>query len=256
MRSWMARAAGLIMAGAITFMTGTTMAEAETHTETIVTEQRTTFALQGNAEAVQALLPAGWTLNAAPGGPNITLIFMDRKLALTPDGKPLQGGMNRLLVVAVAAKNAQGEARTLIVGGYSADPSGVPGAYKVYAGGEVAVARTEMVKGGAANTVDEHWTVKGADGGAVDVKVSFVRGVPTSGPFEQKVHSGADPDFYRIYRGEQATEVLRNPAGGVDHVKSVSVKASGGKLGKAVGDTAKVIAVSNAPFYGRKTYLP
>lgn len=248
-------AAGLTLAAAL----AAGPARAETQTEHVVAEQRVSVSVRVSPEAAQAFMPKGWVPNASAAGPTLSLIFMDRALALTPEGKPLQSGVNRLLVLSMAGKNlATGEVRGLIVGGYSADPLGTPGAYKVYGPGVVGVTRTEhsQVKAGRIETdVDEHWSAQGADGATVELTLSYVRGLPTFSAFEQKIYSGADPDFYRIYRGQQASDVLRGP-GGVDQVRAVSLKASGGKLGKALEGTPQILSITAAPFYSRKTYLP
>src|SRR5262245_18216003 len=136
-------AAGLIVAGALTLISA---ARAETQTENVVAEQRTYVFLQVAQNAAQAFLPQGWTLNPAAMGPtkdaNLVLVWIDRKLALTPDGKPLQSGTNRLLVLLAPAKNTQtGEVANMAVGRYTADPAGAPGAYKVYGAGTVTVDR-------------------------------------------------------------------------------------------------------------------
>lgn len=236
-------------------MTATTPALSQSQTENIVSEQRTSVALRISPEAAQAFMPPGWTANA----PNISLIFMDRKLQLTPDGKPLQSGANRVLVLSMSGKNtATGEVRGLIVGGYSTDPGGVPGAYKVYKPGAVTVSRTERdeVKDGKLESrVEEHWVAKGTDGATVTLDLAFTRGLPTLAPFEQKIYSGAEPDFRRTYKGAQATDVLRN-AQGVNRVQSISLKASGGVLGKAINGTEQIVSVTQAPFYTRLTYVP
>jgi len=236
-----------------------TPALSETQTENIVLEQRTSVSVQISPDAAQAFMPKGWVANAAPGaGPTLTLIFMDRDLQLLPDGKPMNAGVNRLLILAMAGKNAAtGEVRSMIVGGYSADPAYAPGAYKVNRPGDVAVTRTDhkaVAAGKFDSRIEEHWTVKGVDGGTVAFDLAWTRGVPTLRPFEQKNYSGALPDFYRIYRGRQASEVLRD--GTVNHVTSVMLKATGGLLGKAVDGTEKITTISNAPYYSRLTFLP
>lgn len=251
------RALELLAAGAMALGLASAPAFAEKQTETIVAEQRTSISLRIATEAAQSLLPAGWTVAAGPTAPNLSLAFMDRKLALGPDGKPLLSGVNRVLVMSVSAKNTQtGEVKGLIVGGYSADPAGVPGAYNVYKSGSIDLARSEKIEGMSGNTVNEQWTVKDADGGVLSVNLIFTRGVPTFAPFELKIYSGADPSFYRIYRGEQATDALRGPNAAADRVQSITVKATGGRLGKLIGETAQVVSVSNTPFYARRTFLP
>lgn len=243
----LAMGAGLIAA---------TPAHPETQTEYIVAEQRVSVGVAAKTEAVQAFLPPGWTVAAAPGAANLTLIFMDRTLQLTPDGKPLGAGMNRNLVLAVGARNQAGETRTLIVGGYSADPAYVPGAYKVNQPGTVTVARSETKTTGKdgklVTQVAEQWQARGADGATVDLELAYTRDVPRHAVFEQKVWSGADPEFWRIYRGEQATETLLSAS--VNRV-AVKLKARGGKLGAAVDGTEKVASVVSTPFYSRRTFV-
>lgn len=245
--------AGLVMA---VLLVGPALSE--TQTENIVSEQRTSVSLHVAPEAAQAFLPAGWVLNAPAGGSNLTVIFMDRSLELTPDGKPLQAGVNRMLVLAMAGKNSTtGQVRSFIVGGYSADPLGAPGAYKVYRPGVVTVTRNEqsLVKDGKLETtVEEHWTAKGTDGATVNLDLAFKRGPAKLTPFEQHNYSAADPDFYRTYRGQQAVDALRNGAGS-DRVSSVTLNASGGMLGKAINGTEQIVSISNAPFYSRLTFV-
>src|SRR6267378_2667959 len=124
MRAWFSKIAlCLIIVEALATMTPS--AKAETQTENIVAEMRTYLYLQVAPDAVQSFLPSGWTSNPVTAGAtkdaNFVVLFIDRKLALTPDGKPLQAGVNRLLVLIVPSKNTKtGEAANMIVGGYSA----------------------------------------------------------------------------------------------------------------------------------------
>jgi hypothetical protein len=157
----------------------------------------------------------------------------------------------------MAGKNsATGQVRSFIVGGYSADPLGTPGAYKVYRPGEVTVTRNEhsTVKDGKQDiTVEEHWAAKGMDGATVNLDLTFTRGPAKLTPFEQHNYSAAEPDFYRTYRGQQAIDTLRGA--GVDRVSSIKLKASGGVLGKAINGTEQIVSISNDPFYSRLTFI-
>jgi hypothetical protein len=253
-------AGGLIIAGLLAMIAP--RAQAETQTENIVAEMRTYLYLQIDPGAVQAFLPNGWTsspvTNGAAKDANFVVLFLDRKLGLTPDGKPLQAGTNRLLVLIVPSKNGKtGEVANMIVGGYSADPLGSPGAYKVYSPGTVSLDRTEHGTGGLDARVDETWVAKGQDGNELDLYTSFVRGVPALSTFDVHNFSAADPAFYRIYRGEQVVDVLRSVNTGVNRVQTVELKASGsGKLAKAINGSEKIIAITALPFYKRLTFLP
>jgi hypothetical protein len=261
MRALIAKiAAGLIVAGMWAMIAP--RAQAETQTENIVAEMRTYLYLQLAPNAVQSFLPSGWTFSPVANGPakdaNFVVLFLDRKLGLTPDGKPLQAGTNRLLVLIVPSKNGKtGEVANMIVGGYSTDPLGSPGAYKVYGPGTVSVERAEHGTGGLDAKVDETWVAKGQDGNELDLRLSFVRGVPALSSFDVHNFSAADPAFYRIYRGEQVVDVLRSVNTGVNRVQAIELKASGsGKLAKAINGSEKIIAITALPFYKRLTFLP
>lgn len=249
----MRAAAGLIFALALA--AAAPLARAETHTENVVAEQRTYVFLQVAQQAAQAFIPQGWTLNPAAMGPtkdaNLVLVWIDRKLALTPDGKQLQSGTNRLLVLLAPVKSPTGDAVNMVVGGYSTDPAGAPGAYKLYGAGPVTVDRIER------NNVEETWTAKGPDGTSVNLHVGFTRGVPTASTFDLRIFSAAEPAFYRIYRGEQVVDTVRSVNTGVDRVSAVELKVTGtGKLATAVNGTEKIIAINAMPFYRRNTFLP
>jgi hypothetical protein len=252
-------AASLILVFALVF--ATLRAEAETQTENVVAEQRTYVFLQVAQKAAQAFLPQGWTLNPAAMGPtkdaNLVLVWIDRKLALTPDGKPLQSGTNRLLVLLAPVKNPTGDAVNMVVGGYSMDPAGAPGAYKLYGAGSVTVERVEKSDGKLESSVEETWAAKGPDGTAVNLHLAFTRGVPASSSFDLRIFSAADPAFYRMYRGDQVVDQLRSVNTGVDRVQALELKVSGGgKLANAINGSEKIIAVNAMPFYRRLTFVP
>jgi hypothetical protein len=250
-------AAGLIFASVMV----ASNARAETQTENIVAEQRTYVFLQVARDAAQAFLPQGWTQNPATMGAtkdaNLILVWIDRKLGLTADGKPLQAGTNRLLVLLAPVKNQKGDAVNMVVGGYSTDPAGAPGAYKLYGAGAVTLNRIEKSEGKLESTVEETWTAKGPDGNTVNLNVGYTRGVPTLSSFDLRIFSAADPAFYRMYRGDQVVDTVRSVNTGVDRVKTIALKVSGsGKLATAVNGSEKIIAVNTMPFYRRLTFLP
>lgn len=252
-------AAGLILVFALAV--GAPRAFAETHTENVVAEQRTYVFLQVAASAAQAFLPQGWTLNPAAAGPtkdaNLVLVWIDRKLALTPDGKPLQSGTNRLLVLLAPVKSPQGDAVNMVVGGYSMDPAGAPGAYKVYGAGPVTVDRVEKSNGKLESTVEETWAARGPDGTGANLHVVFTRGVPVASSFDLRIFSAADPAFYRMYRGDQVVDVVRSVNTGVNRVQTVELKVSGsGRLANAINGSEKIIAINSMPLYRRNTFLP
>jgi hypothetical protein len=86
--------------------------------------------------------------------------------------------------------------------------------------------------------------------------LQFVRGVPTRSKAEPNVFSAAKPEFYRMYRIEQASDVARSTATGVDRVSKISVKAAGPKMSLLFNGTEQLISVTSVPWYWRQTYLP
>ena len=73
---------------------------------------------------------------------------------------------------------------------------------------------------------------------------------------EAKLHSAAKPDFYRIYKFEQAADVVRSTATGIDGVSKFFFKASGPKLAPLFDGSQQLISVTSIPFYSRTIYLP
>ena len=82
----------------------------------------------------------------------------------------------------------------------------------------------------------------------------YVRGAAGRAKGESKVYSAAKPDFYRIYRVDTVSDVVRGS--GADRTTMVSVKASGPKLGALLDGKEKIVAITSIPSYSRMVYLP
>jgi hypothetical protein len=88
------------------------------------------------SDALKERVPAPWQVGSVPAGPakdaNLAVVFVDQVLAQDQDGKPIGAGANRQVVLAAIGKNGQtGEVAPVIIGGFSADPVNIPGAYIV-----------------------------------------------------------------------------------------------------------------------------
>src|ERR1700745_564455 len=64
------------------------------------------------------------------------------------------------------------------------------------------------------SNVEETWSFTAESGDSVQVQVQYIRGVPVRANGEATVYSAVKPDFYRIYRFEQATDVVRSAVTG------------------------------------------
>jgi hypothetical protein len=232
-------------------------AVAETPTE-IINETRTVLSFRVTDATAQAFLPQGWTATppgqGAAKGANLNLVLIDRYLGTDPEGKPLEPAVNRLAALVVPGKNeATGAAGNVVVGGFSADPKGAPGPYRAFVSATVTVDR--VIKAGQPDVVEEAWRIETSGGDRLDLRMVYTRGVPAFTEFEQKVYSGADPSFYRIYRGDQGTDVIRSAAG-VDRASQFELEAAGPQLGKLLDGSHEVVSASSLIWYRRATSLP
>jgi hypothetical protein len=60
----------------------------------------------------------------------------------------------------------------------------------------------------------------------------------------------------KIYRVEQATDVVRSTATGTDRAQKVSFKASGKQLAPFFDGSEQLIAITSIPWYTRQIFLP
>ncbi len=221
-------------------------------------EIRTFWTFKVTDAAVQKLLPAGWELNSPAAGPskgfNLGLLFINQTLAQDPEGKP-RVPQNYAVLIAPAKKTGTDIAAPMVISGFIATEA-VPGAYGVYGPAKVTGERRQQIEAEGKASVEETWEVKADDGSALEVHVQFVRGQPSRGKAEAKIYSAAKPDFYRIYRYEQAADLVRSTATGVDRVSNVSIKASGPKLAPFFDGSQQLISITSIPFYSRSIYLP
>ena len=221
------------------------------------TETRLALSFRVNEAAAQRLLPAGWTVapSASPAnrGANLTMSFIERQLVLDPQGKPLRTGTSRYMVLTIPARNAAGEANTIVVGGLS--PEGA-GAYGAYVTASVArVERTSSAQNEEAGQATEHWEFTAVTGERLDLRLSFRRATPVKGRAEAKLRSATRPDFTRTYRIDQATDVLRSAAS-PDRITELTFRASGPALAALFDGTEQLLSVTSLPWYVREVSVP
>jgi hypothetical protein len=219
---------------------------------------RTVLHFKVSDRAIQKLLPAGWEVDPPTSGPyngvNLHLFFIDRLLARDPEGKPLTS--MRFAVQVVPAKKMGADARGLmVVGGFASHPNGTPGAYGNYVKAHADVGRKVRTDTAETSTVEESWEFRAEDGDQLQLQLEYVRGMPTVSKGEAKAYSAIKPDFYRIYRFDQAADVLRGP-GATDRVQKMSFKASGARLAPTFDGSEQLLSVTSVPWYIRSTHLP
>lgn len=221
-------------------------------------ENRIVLNFKVKEDALQKLLPAGWTVapSASPGTPgaNLNLTMMERLIVLNPQGKPLRTGTSRYMVLGVPAKNANtGQTNTLIVSGLS--PEGA-GAYDVYVTATTArVDRSVNGQGEGYASVRESWEFAAASGERVTLSATYMRGTVAKTHAETVVRSARHPEFQRTYRIDQAVDVLRS-ATSQNRVEQLQFRASGGVFSTLFDGSESLLGVSAVPFYVREISIP
>lgn len=206
---------------------------------------------------IRKLLPAGWEPNPPTSGPargaNLNLVLVDSVSAQDAEGKPVTPNRGIALVIP-AKKTGSDAAGPMVVGGLFA-PHYAPGAYGVFLPAKVSIERKVHSDPEGKATVDETWDLRGEDGHSIHIRVAYVRGTPARSKTEAKVYSGTKPDYFRIYRVEQGSDVARSTETGVDRVSAFSLKASGPKLSPLHDGSAQLVAVTAIPWYSRSVHV-
>src|SRR6478735_7264019 len=203
---------------------------------------RTILSFKASDAAVQKMLPEGWEVNSPAAGPskgaNLGLSLIDQITAQDAEGKPATTFRGAVFTIPAKKKGADTAGTMVFTGLMSA---GAPGAYGVYVPAKAKVEREVETE---------------ADGKSIEVEIEYERGPALRNKVEAKVFSAAKPEFYRIYRFEQASDVARSTANGVDRVGKISVKGTGEKLAPLFDGAQQLISVTSIPWYSRQVYLP
>jgi hypothetical protein len=222
------------------------------------TEARTILHFSANKDAVQKLLPTGWTSTPGTGDlkdANIGIVLIDGLAAESAEGNPVPN-QSRLAVLFVPAKNEQsGASGAMIVGGFTAQPEDAPGAYGVYVPAKVTVTRSSRSDGSEATTVEESWDVSTNAGDQLLFAVSYERGMVARTHIEPRIYSAARPEFYRIDKIDQVSEVVHSV---VDDTKQAGVEFSGSgpQFSKVFDGNERLVAVTSIPICYRRIFLP
>jgi hypothetical protein len=221
------------------------------------TDGRTTLAFKAPDATVKKLLPAGWELDAASSGPakdvSLRLTFIERYIGHAADGRPIEP--SRVATLSIPASKTGADAKgTMLFLIYNSSPAGAPGPYGVAVHADFTMEKKHRIDPAGTTTVEESWEIRSKDGDSIQMQIQYVRGAAAYSKAENLMYSAAKPDFYRIYRSEQVTDVLRGPD--VDRVQKFTFKASGPKLSPLFDGNDKLISITSVPWYARQTYLP
>jgi hypothetical protein len=224
-------------------------------------DTRVYVAFQVKPEAVQQWLSGPWQVNPVAAGPakgsNLTLVFVDQHLVQDPEGKPMSGGINRMLALVAPGKHSgTGETAPIVFRLYSASPSYVPGPYK---NGLLATVQHERtVKGPGVEPASgrESWSVRDVAGGSLELSFDYQGGVPSRAKAEAKVYSNVEPAFFRIYRIDQGIDVVKSVPNGIDRVQNYRLRVAIPELGALFDGSERLVSIDVRPWYVLQISLP
>ncbi len=135
-------------------------------------------------------------------------------------------------------------------------PEDVPGAYSVTMPAKVGMAKSSRADGTGSVTAEETWDISTDQGDQLHFTLVFERGVGMRSHTETRVYSGAKPDFYRIYKVDQVTDLVRGATGDSGRARKVEFRASGPHLSPVFDGTEKMVGIMSIPTYYRQIFLP
>ena len=220
---------------------------------------RTILSFKVPDAAAQKLLPEGWQVSPPTTGPskdaNLNVVFIDVLTVQNPDGTA--GEPARIASIGVPAKKKGTDATVPMVGpGFVSNPSYAPGPYGTATVASATVDRHVHTDATGKSNVEESWEFKNDSVDAIQLQLQYVGGVPIRSKAEAMPHSAVKPDFYRIYRFEQAADVVRSTATGTDRVQKYAFKATGAKLSPLFDGSEQLISITSVPLYTRQIFLP
>jgi len=251
---------GIAVAGAAFVVLATTLHAAAAGEKLVGTygEERALLRFKVSDATVQKFLPEGWQASPDTAGPskdaNLNVVFVDVFSAQNPDGKPEDP--YRVAAVVIPAKKKGTEATVPMVVTGLASPSYAPGAYGAFSPAGATIDRHVHTDPSGKSNIEETWEFKADGGDLVQLQLQYDRGALTRSKLETTPHSAANPEFYRIYRIEQAADIVRSTPTGTDHAQKFIFKATGGKLSQIFDGSEQLISITSLPFYSRQVSLP
>jgi hypothetical protein len=90
----------------------------------------------------------------------------------------------------------------------------------------------------------------------IDFHVGYERALPMRAKQVQKIYSGAEPTFYRIYKSDYLVDLVMSVPAKIDRSKDYHFKVSMPELATLFDGTEQVVAIALFPAYVRNVFLP
>ena len=218
------------------------------------TETRTFLYFKVLRDALRTYVPEGWQVRPLADGPasgaNLMAAFVDQTTSLDAEGKSLEP-MRYVLFEIPIGDAATGSTAWSLFTGLSTGGVGVYGT-NLQASAEVERTVRHAASGSA---VGESWDLKTGAGESVSLQLRFHRGPLSVQQAESRVYSQARPGFFRIYRVEQAVDVVQSTTD-ASRLSEVAFQQQTAKLAPLFDGMEQLIAIVSVPVYARRVFLP
>ena len=225
-------------------------------------DNRIVVGLRVEKAQLQSWLPAPWQVNPVEKGPlkdtNLFVLFVDRLLNQDAQGESYAGGTFRIVALVAPAKHLQrGESALFVLRIYA--PHEDISLYNPYKNTVQATIRREQTIKSTdlePGTVSEFWEALDRAGGVMQLRLEYQRAIPRRAKQEMKPHSSVEPTFFRIYRIDQGSDLIKSVPIGLDRVQSYKFQVTISELSKLFDGTEQVVGIVSVPWYVREVFLP
>jgi hypothetical protein len=120
------------------------------------------------------------------------------------------------------------------------------------------IRREHILKGSdfAAGTGSDLWEVHDKDGGILQFQIDYQRAIPSRANRELKPHSAVEPGFFRIYKIDEGTDLLKSIPAGIDRTQNYQLRVTVPELNKLFDGTERLVGIVMNPWYVRQLFLP
>ena len=224
-------------------------------------ESRVILAFHANTAVVQQFLPSPWKLKPVAKGPlqgaNLFVVFGDRAFDQDATGKPRAGGISRFTAFAVPATNSDnGKSGAMVLRIFVANSRAIPGAYKTNVLASVSREFSYSGEDMEFGVVEDKWLIEARDHADIRFAIRYNKSLPSRSDREFDVYSSVEPNFYRIYRVDQGTDVVMSKPKNIDRLLDYDARINVPEFKGIFDGSEELISVAVLPWYVRKVFLP
>jgi hypothetical protein len=248
--------------GIFTIMSLILLSAKQSKAETLVENSlfyRIYVAFKVDQKAAQAWLPTPWKAVSVPKGTfkgaNFYILLDDKFIMQNGEGKPIKDGTYCSATLIAFGKNQKTEEFAVFVTRIYW-PYDDPHDYKN--GVKATVHREATIKGSTSKSGEgsEVWKVQDGAGGILEFRMDYQRAVPKRAKREFKVRSNVKPDFFRIYRDDYASDLVKSIPAGIDRVQNYKFRVTMPELLKMFDGSEQLIGILVNPCRVRQRFRP